>query len=125
MSLQCLSHQVAGFPATNGGNEVGEMRGFQSLRSAVVRKVFDLLALLIEECAPGSIAGEVTAFAVYHEAVVLVSELAHRVRALRDAHVADLTNERGWLVIRQRDVRVGCLAAVIERKPSSNAHGAR
>src|SRR5205807_8071995 len=77
MSPQRLSRKVAGFPTANGGHEVGEMRGFQSLRPTVVREVFDLLALLIEECAAGSIAGEVTAFAVNHQAVVLVSELAH------------------------------------------------
>src|SRR5207302_626924 len=35
------------------------------------------------------------------------------------------TDERGWLVIEQRDVRVGSLAAVVERKPSPNAYGAR
>src|SRR5256885_4503320 len=101
------------------------MRGFQSLRTAVVRKVFDLLALLIEECAAAGIAGEVAAFAVNHQAVVLVSELAHRVRAFGDTHVAHLADERGWLVIEQRDVRVGCLAAVVDRKPSPNADSAR
>src|SRR5207237_9265456 len=78
----------------------------------------------IEERAAGSIAGEVTAFAVNHQAMVLVSELAHRVRALGEAHVADLADERGGLVIRKRDERVGCLAAVVEGKPSPNAHGA-
>src|SRR5206468_1987642 len=72
-----------------------------------------------------SVAGEVTPFAVNHQATVLVSELADRVRALGSAHVADLTDKRGWLIIEQRDVRVGGLAAVIERKPSPDAQGAR
>ena len=57
--------------------------------------------------------------------MVLVSELAYRVRALRDAHVAHLANERGGLVIEQCDVRVGCFAAVIEGEPSPNADSAR
>src|ERR1044071_5502656 len=101
------------------------MRGFQSFRPAVVRKVLDLLSLSIEECAAGGIACEVTAFAVDHDAVILASELAHPVRALGDPHVADLTNERGGLVVQQCDVRIGCLAAVVEGKPSPNAQGAR
>src|SRR5207245_3808379 len=112
-------------PAANRGQEVGEMPGFQSLRAAVVREVFDLLVLLIEDCAAGSISREVTAFAINHETTTSASELAHRIRALGDPHVADLTDERGGLVIEQRDVRVGSLAAVVEGKPSSNAHGAR
>src|SRR5262245_34272529 len=125
VSLQCLSRQVVGFPATNSGQEVGEMRSLQSLRLTVVRQVFDLLALLIEERAAGSIAGEITALAVNHDATILVSELAHRVCALGGAHVTDLTNEGSWLVIQQRDVRVGSLAAVVECKPAPNAQGAR
>src|ERR1041385_5311029 len=55
--------------------------------------------------------------------MVLISELADR--SLRDAHVPHLTDERSGLVIEQRDVRIGCLAAVVERKPSADAHGAR
>src|SRR5688572_15369009 len=101
------------------------MRGLQSLRSSVLLKVFNLFVLVIEECSFGSSTGEVTAFAVNHDAAVLISELAHRVRAFGDAHVADFTDERGGLVIEQSDVGVGCLAAIVESKPSPNAQGAR
>src|SRR5689334_10161525 len=116
MALQCLGRQGVGLPTANRGQEIGQMRGFQSIRPAIVRQVFDLLVLLIKEYAAGSVTGEVTAFAVDHETTISASELADRIRALRDAHVADLTNERGGLVIEQRNVGVGCLAAVVESK---------
>src|SRR5213083_1115391 len=72
MALQCLGRQPIGLSTPNGGHEVGQVRRFQSLRASVVSKIFDLLVLLIKERAAGSIAGEVTAFAVNHDATVLL-----------------------------------------------------
>src|SRR5207247_857983 len=98
---------------------------FQLLRATVVQDVSDLLALLVKDCAAGSIAGEVSAFAVNDQAVVLVSELAHRVLVFGDAHVAYLADERCGLVVQERDVCVSGFAAVVEREAPPNAHGAR
>jgi len=125
VSLQGLSRQITGLTTANGRHEVGQMGGFQSLGANAVRDVLDLLSFIVKDRPAGGIAREVTPFAGNDHTVVLVAEPPHRGNALGDAHVADFANERGGLVIQERDLRVGRLAAVIETKPAADADGAR
>src|SRR5208283_127490 len=114
--------QVGGSPAANRSHEVGEMGRFQFLGPAVIQDVLDLVALLIKDRSAGSVAGEVTALAVDHQPAGSVPELAHGVRRFGDPHVADLTDDRGGLIIQQRNLRVRRFAAVLESKTAPDAH---
>src|SRR5512138_2912594 len=84
--LRRLSHEVAGFAAANGRKEVRKMCGFQRLGAAVIGNVLDLLALLVKERASGGVSGEIAAFTIENDPMVLVAKIANGPLVWRPGH---------------------------------------
>ena len=76
--FQRLGRQITGFPTPNRGHEVGQMSGFQRLRTTVVREVLDLVSRLVKYRSAGGIACEVTPFAIDDDPAVPAPELPQR-----------------------------------------------
>ena len=76
MSIDRLGRQVTGLPAPHGGEEGGKVGQLRRPGAVPLCRVLDLLPLTIEERPAGAIAGEVAAFAVDEDALVLISEFA-------------------------------------------------
>ncbi len=73
-----LGRQITRLPNANGGDEVGQMGGFQRPGATVVRDLLERLSLFVKDRSAGRIAREVTPFAVNDNTAVPVFEPPQR-----------------------------------------------
>src|ERR1043166_1502222 len=125
MTLQRLRRQVPGPAGTHGTEKVGEVRRFQCPCAAVVLDVLNLLSLLIKKRSAVGVAGEIAAFTIDDDPVILVAELSDGILGLVLAHIADFADEGSGLIIEKSNLSIGRLPAVIEGKAAPDAYSAR